>query len=54
MRIELLVEYCLFQHVPKEQSLIYLNLCVVLGKEIADKYTYERGMDHADRIPIRA
>ena len=46
LRIEMLVDYCMFEHVPKDLSRTYRNLFITLGEKVADQYTYERGADY--------
>lgn len=46
MRFELLVDYCMFEHCPKEQSHTYRNLFIVMGEAYANQFTYERGASY--------
>ncbi|MEC0231189.1 hypothetical protein [Paenibacillus alba] len=46
LRFELIVDYCIWEHVPKEQSRTYRNMFILFGEAYADQYTYERGADY--------
>lgn len=52
MRFELIVDYCMFEHVPKDQSRTYRNLFITLGEKVANQYTYERGANYDPPIGI--
>lgn len=44
LRFELLVRYCLYDNLPIEQSETYQSILKYHGKEFADQFTYEAGM----------
>jgi hypothetical protein len=50
--IEPIIDYCLFENVPKEQSLMYNAFLDLFGQKYADQFTYERGPHYADRVAI--
>lgn len=50
MRFELLVDYCLFENIPKEQSATYQSFKADFGELTADQFTYERAMNGSDEL----
>lgn len=50
LRIEMLVDYCLIEHCPKEQSAVYQSIKADFGELAANEFTYERGMNGSDEL----
>lgn len=50
LRIEMLVDYCLIEHVPKEKSAVYQSIKADFGELAANEFTYERGMNGSDEL----
>ena len=50
LRIEMIVDYCIIEHCPMEQSAVYQSIKADFGELAANEFTYERGMNGSDEL----